>query len=224
MRHGQLVDYGNVTDLASMCFAELDCAELQGLLGASSVLWLDTGECLIREGAHELPALYVVLDGTAKVYTRSAGGREQVLALVGCSEILTDPAIFDGGNCQVNVDALEPLVVLSIPAGFVREVMQRHPCFALALMRSLAEQQRRLLQLVRNLAFRRVLSRTAALLLDDDVIATVNQTQMAAIVGTRREVLNRSLQRLARLGLIDVHGSVIDVLDPEGLRVIAEAG
>jgi CRP/FNR family transcriptional regulator len=209
--------------LAHSCFAGLDSEALHALLLTSHVCSFAAGDELMREGLRECATLYVIVDGTARIYLRSPGGREQVLALAGRGAIVADAAVLDGGTYQASADALEPLTALAIPAAALHEVILQHPSVALTLLHALAEQQRRLLQIVRNLAFRRVLSRAAALLLDDDAIATVNQTQMATMIGTRREVLNRALQRLARLGLIEVHGHLIVVLDPDGLELIAEA-
>jgi CRP/FNR family transcriptional regulator len=210
--------------LAGSCFDGLDSLALQALLRAACFCSVAAGDYLMREGARDGATLYVILDGTARIHTCSPGGRVQVLALAGRGDIVADAVALVGGVCQASADALEPVTALAIPATALREIMQQHPDVALTLLHLLAEQQRQLLQIVRNLAFRRVLSRTATLLLDADVTATLNQSQMAAMIGTRREVFNRALQRLARLDLIEVNGHLIMVLDPEGLQLIAEAG
>jgi CRP/FNR family transcriptional regulator len=210
--------------LAGSRFDGLDSRALQALSRAACVCSVAAGDYLMREGTRDGATLYVILDGTARIHTCSPGGREQVLALAGRGDIVADAAALVGGMCQASADALEPLTALAIPATALHEVMQQHPDVALMLLHLQAEQQRQLLQIVRNLAFRRVLSRTATLLLEADVTATLNQSQMAAMIGTRREVFNRALQRLARLDLIEVNGHLIVVLDPEGLQLIAEAG
>ena len=52
----------------------------------------------------------------------------------------------------------------------------------------------------------------------------LTQSQMATMVGTAREMVNRSLHTLEDRGVIQLRGQEIRILDPQKLAEIIEAG
>lgn len=78
--------------------------------------------------------------------------------------------------------------------------------------------------LVEDLSLRRVMSRVARLLLENQDASNLSQSRMAAMVGTAREMVNRSLHSLEDGGVIELRGQRIVVANPEKLAQIVEAG
>jgi CRP/FNR family transcriptional regulator len=81
--------------------------------------------------------------------------------------------------------------------------------------------------LVEDLAFKRVTSRLARILLKYSIEATVHnpstftQQEIAAMAGTVREVIGRSLKTLEQEGIIRLDRSRIIITDSQALRQVA---
>lgn len=78
--------------------------------------------------------------------------------------------------------------------------------------------------LVETLSLRRVMGRVANLLLTTDSSIHLSQAQMASMVGTGREMVNRSLNTLASRGIVELQGHNVVILDREKLLEVAENG
>jgi CRP/FNR family transcriptional regulator len=181
------------------------------------------GARIFTEGREDgSAALHIVGSGTARVFKLSAEGREQVLRLFQRGDTFADVAAFDGGPYPANADALEPTVVLRVPRHVLLELMREHPEIAISALQIMAGRLRHMTSLVEDLSLRRVMSRIARLLLTNPSSEQLTQTQMAAMVGTAREMVNRSLHTLADRGIIELRGGAVVVLDAEQLRQVAD--
>ena len=78
--------------------------------------------------------------------------------------------------------------------------------------------------LVEDLSLRRVMSRVARLLLENPNEIHLTQSQMASMVGTAREMVNRSLHTLEDRGIIQLRGQEITILDAAKLADVIDAG
>ena len=91
----------------------------------------------------------------------------------------------------------------------------------------MAEQVRHLVSLVEDLSFRHVIGRVAKILLEyaGDGLGPkqrLTQQEMAAIAGTAREVVGRSLKALEIEGIIRIDRHRLIVKDRKALENIAE--
>jgi CRP/FNR family transcriptional regulator, cyclic AMP receptor protein len=68
------------------------------------------------------------------------------------------------------------------------------------------------------------MGRVANLLLTSQAEVQLSQSQMATMVGTAREMVNRSLNTLADQGVIELQGQQIMILDRDRLREIVDRG
>jgi CRP/FNR family transcriptional regulator len=102
-------------------------------------------------------------------------------------------------------------------------LMREHPETAIGALQVMAGRLRHMTSLVEDLSLRRVMSRIARLLLNKQH-AQLTQTQMAAMTGTAREMVNRSLHTLADRGLIELRGGAVIVLDAVELARVADEG
>jgi CRP-like cAMP-binding protein len=138
--------------------------------------------------------------------------------------------LFDGGPSPVTAEALEASEVLLIPASDFWAMFDAHPQALLDIIRILAMRLRFFLNTVEDFSFRRVYSRLAKLLLQSSEqsgealtapVHQLNQEQLACVLGCSRQVVNNSLRRMAKNGLIKMEGRRIIVLKPEALRKIS---
>jgi CRP-like cAMP-binding protein len=137
--------------------------------------------------------------------------------------------MIDGLPRSATVSALDPSVVLLLPESAVRRVLLQSPEALLAVARQLGEQVRRLTGSAADLVFLDLARRLAKLVLtrtegsDGRRVAElgVNQTGLAAQLGTTRQSVNRALAGLVRRHWIDVEGGHVTIRDEEALRAFA---
>lgn len=165
--------------------------------------------------------LYLVREGCVKIYKLSSEGREQILSYVRRGGSFNEVAVFDGGPNPANAAAIEPTTIWILPRQVALEMIERYPQVALAVIHNLGARLRHLVNLVEDLSLRQVSTRLAKLLLETATGAEpqpLTQQEMAARLGTVREMIGRSLRQLQARGLIRVERGKIVILDREGLE------
>lgn len=166
--------------------------------------------------------LYVVRSGSVKIFKLSPEGREQILTYVQVGGSFNEVAVFDGGPNPANVSAAEPTSLWIVPRTAILDLIQRRPDVALAIIQNLGARLRHLVGLVEDLSLRQVSARLAKLLLEtaSGQGRSLTQQEMAARLGTVREMIGRSLRQLELRGFIKVEHGRIVILDREGLTKV----
>lgn len=181
------------------------------------------GTLLFLEG-DPCEGLYYVQAGRVKIYKTSAAGREQVLAALGPGETFNDVPVFDGGPNPASAQALEPSRLFVVPSAVMHALLRSEPDVASAVVRIFAARLRHLTLLVEDLSLHHVASRVARLLLRQLEAGSperLTQQEMAARVGTAREVVGRALRALEEAGAVELHHGHITVRDREALEHLA---
>jgi CRP/FNR family transcriptional regulator len=132
--------------------------------------------------------------------------------------------VFDGGLNPASASALEPSTVFIIPSETVLSLVDTcRP--ALAIIEMFALRLRHLATLVGDLSFRNVISRLAKVLLEVAVAEgessappRLTQDEMAAMVGSVRDVIGRALRHLEREKALRIERGRIIVQNPEKLK------
>jgi len=122
--------------------------------------------------------------------------------------------------------ALEPTWVLIIDRPSMVDLLERYPALSRAVIENLASRARHLVSLVEDLSLRTVVGRLAKLLLEqateevdlEEVPRGLTHAQMAARLGTVREVITRSLHKLEDERIIKIERHRIIILDREALE------
>jgi CRP-like cAMP-binding protein len=187
----------------------------------------ERGEMVLVEG-DPAQVLFFVVSGAVKVFKTSAEGREQILNIVRPGDSFGDISIFDGGPNPASAQAMGPVVLYGIRRSDLEVILQKHPQVALNVTRVLAGQARHLGSLVEDLSFRNVIGRVARILLEHAVDSTgsrprLTQQEMAAMAGTVREVVGRSLKSLEEEGAIRLERHRIVVTNKEALKDTVDA-
>ncbi len=202
---------------------------LRGLLTRSRIVHATRGEVLFLRG-EPCHGLYIVLEGAVRVYNSSSNGREQVIGVERSGSVIGELPLFDGGNQPYSAEAMSPSRLLFIPRDHFLSVMHAHPEMMQAALRALAIRVRRLLHLVEELSLHEVPERVARYLLSQakerGACFTLDYThaELAAQLGTVREVVTRTLNRFRKAGWIAVQNGQITVIDPEALQALASSG
>lgn len=204
-------------------FAELSGPEIELVAGAAVERRFGKGEIVSLEGS-ACDGLYVVATGRVRVYKVSLDGREQVLLMAGQGETFNEVPVFDGGPNPATAQAMEPSVLWLLPANAMLRLASEHPAISRGIMRVLASHLRHLALLVEDLSFRHVRSRVAKILLSwlEDQAAgreapRLTQQQIAALVGTAREVVARVMKGFEESGVLRTERGRIVAIERERL-------
>ncbi len=207
-------------------FSDLGLAELESIKKLVFEKTADRAEMVLLEGE---PAanLYFVASGAVKVFKTSVEGKEQILSIVRPGESFNDVAIFDGGPNPASARTMGPVLLYGIKRNDVEAILRDHPQIALNVIKVLARRVRHLVSLVEDLSFRHVTSRVAKILFEQiggemDRGPRLTQQEMAAMAGTAREVVGRSLKALEEEGAIKLDRHRIIITDKEALQKITE--
>jgi CRP-like cAMP-binding protein len=183
------------------------------------------GEQLLAEG-DMADALYFVVEGVVKVFKTSADGKEQILSIIRPGESFNDVAVLNGSVSLVSAAAMGPVVLYAIKKSDLEKVMREHPQIALNIIKVLSQRVTELISLVEDLSFRHVTGRVAKMLLEYAGDKTgdrprLTQQEMAAMIGTAREMVGRSLKNLEGDGAIRMERSRIIITNQKALREAA---
>ena len=208
-------------------FSGLSPAELESISQLIFEKTAERGEVIALEG-EPAEALFFVVSGAVKVFKTSAEGKEQILNIVRPEESFNDVPIFDDAPNPTSAEAMGPVVLYGLRKGAFEVILQEHPQVTLNIIKVLAERVRQLMSLVEDLSFKHVISRVAKILLEHAGDGAgprprLTQQEMAAMAGTAREVVARSLKALEEEGTIRLDRHRIVITDREALKEMAEA-
>jgi len=180
--------------------------------------------CLAGEPAN---VLYFVVSGVIKLFSTSFEGKEQILNLVRPGQSFDDIAVFDGGVHPTSAQAVTESVLYGIERNDLESLMSVWPQFARNVIRVITSRTRRYISLIEDLSFKRVDGRLANILLEhggdtaNSCLPQLSQHDMAAMAGTVREVVGKTLRAFAYKGIISLDRRRIVVTDVETLKDMA---
>lgn len=205
-------------------FTHLEAAQVERI--ARLAVWreLRRGEVLALQG-EPCQAVYLVAQGQVRAVKLSAEGREQVVNTLMPGEVLYLTPALDGGPLPANAEALTDSVVISLARADLLAILREYPGVALQVLIAFAHRMRHLTSLVEDLSLRTVPQRLARLLAERAQSASegqppprMTQREMAAHLGTVREVVARCLSQFEQQGWITLRRGVIEILDLEALQ------
>ena len=216
-------------------FRSIPAAELLRLARRCRQQALRRGERAFEAG-DACHALLVIATGAVEMRQVSARGREQVLHAEGAGATLGEAPLFDRQGYIASAVAVEPTRLVLVPRQAVLDLCRRHPAVALSMLETMARRIRRFAGLVEDLAFRQVTERLARHL-EASAAASgapvspgtvvdlkLTQEQLAARLGTVRELVSRALAQLERAEAIKRSRAGIVIRDPGRLAEAARGG
>lgn len=195
-----------------------------------------SGELIFSEG-DVCAGLYVVQAGNVRIFKSSAGGREQVLSIDGPGSSIAELPVFDGGSYPASAQAVSDCTLLFFSRQDFQTLCMQHPEVALKVLKVVGARLRRLVGIIEELSFTTVRHRLIALLVQlgktegirdhnrDAVALTLpsNNSELAAQIGTVRELVSRNLSRLQAEGLIEVDNRKLEIPSLQRLEAELEA-
>ena len=226
------IDAARRTDLvlAQICyFAGLDGTARREIERAVRRRSYEAGERILTQD-EPCQGLHFVISGQVRLVRTAADGREQVLSVLGPGATFNDAAVFEGRQNSDGAVAVGATTVGLVPTGVMTSLIDRHPEVAKAALKVLSARQRALAKVIEDLALHDVTTRVARLLLGcigrhehmiekaDTACMHITHQEIASMVGSVREVVQRALKELERDGAITLERSPIRVRDPAKLE------
>jgi CRP/FNR family transcriptional regulator len=210
-------------------FASLTEEEMRALAARATRMQFQKDEQLFAED-DPCTGLYLVSAGKIRIFKLSPSGREQVLAVEGPGSSFAELPVFDGGNYPAAASALQDTEVIFISCKDFQNVCREHPDVALKVIAVVGARLRRLVGIIEELSFTTVRQRLISTILRLAEASRVRSKEgihielakshqdLAAELGTVRELVSRNLSRLEAEGFLNVEGRKIVVKDMPGLR------
>ena len=192
------------------------------------------GEVVFAEG-QPCAGLYVVERGHIRIFKTSPGGREQVLTIDGPGSSVAEVPVFDGGNYPASGAAVDSALLLFVSKQDFQALCLAHPQVTLKVLRIVGARLRRLVGIIEELSFTTVRHRLASFLVrlarqegkrtlgGIEILLPASHQELAAQIGTVRELVSRNLSRFQAEGLLIVEGRNVIVRDLKALEAELES-
>lgn len=174
--------------------------------------------------------LYMIEEGSVRVFSIGRTGQELTLAIFGAGDIFGELSILDTKHHSATAITLTSTVVWLLPRSDLETLMDRYPVITDAMIQLLVARVRSTTHHVEAMTFQDIQGRLAYEMLNlaerhgcevgEKIVIKIPLTQgdLATIVGATRESVNKSLSALRSQNLVQVDGTEITVLNPDGLR------
>ena len=210
-------------------FSGLTESELSFLVQRAVPRNYTAGQIVFSEG-EPCTGMFVVESGHIRIFKSAASGREQVLSIDGPGSSVAELPVFDGGNYPASVAAVEDSTLLFVSKQDFQSLCLTHPQVALKVLRIVGARLRRLVGIIEELSFTTVRHRLVSLLVrmahkegnnapsGTEITLPANNQELAAQIGTVRELVSRNLSRLQAEGLIQMDGRSIVIPNRKALE------
>jgi CRP/FNR family transcriptional regulator, cyclic AMP receptor protein len=209
----------------------LSPSEIEALVTYSRVERYAAGEEIFAKGAPGQSMMAVLL-GTVRISSISLAGKEIVFNLIGPGEIFGEIAMLDGGERSGDAAAVTDSEILVISRRDLMPFLENHADICLLLIKVLCRRLRRTSEQVEDVLFRHLEARIAKALLqlaghpeqanldNRELDLHLSQRELANIVGSSRESINKQLQIWQRAGFIEVAKGAIVIRDAAAIAML----
>jgi CRP/FNR family transcriptional regulator len=198
------------------------------LTGASASVALPA-DATVFEPHQACGAFLLVRQGRIRVYQLDRDGNEIVLYRLGPGSIciLTTMALLAADRYSAFATTETAVEAVALTDTAFETLMARSGRFRSFVFTAHAERMADLMRVIRNVAFESIESRLAARLLAlaaDRRALSITHQQLAAEIGSAREVISRHLKTFERRGWVSLARGRIEVCDAASLRRTAGPG
>jgi len=183
-------------------------------------------EIIFHQG-DDSKVLYVIMRGKVRIFSISPAGNETSIRIFSEHDMIGEFAAIDGQPRSTTAEAVEDCALLEMEHTRFLRCIHEMPELAMALIRLLVEKLRWTTAYAETIAQYDTAGRLLHTLLHynevlgNEIVAgkryeldlSMNQTDLASLVGARREWVNRILRDWSKRGLIEYKGGKITILD-----------
>jgi CRP/FNR family cyclic AMP-dependent transcriptional regulator len=211
-------------------FSRISRVALERVVGSFHVRKYKNRETVIYQGDTTCN-FYVIKTGTVRILTTDESGNESCLRVLTAHDIFGELSAYDSAPRSASAQTIGPCTILAMDHSVFRSYLMDMPDLALAFIQFLSEKLRwttlfchtiaqydtagRLLHLI--LHYKDMFGRAIIEGKSYEVDLPLNQTDLASMVGARREWVNRLLQKWRKSGLLTYSRGRVTILDHSAL-------
>ncbi|WP_432670108.1 Crp/Fnr family transcriptional regulator [Flavobacterium sp. SM2513] len=189
------------------------------------------GEALFVEGEN-VNGVFCIKAGVCKMTKLSANGKDQIVKLTQKGELIGQRSLISDEPANLSAIAVEDMEVCFIPKSDILGFFNNNNAFSMSVMKSVCGDLKEADDTLVNLAQKNVKERLAQTLLylednfgimeDNSLKLQLSREEIASIIGTATESCIRLLSEFKKLGLIELNGKKITILDKAKLKRMVE--
>ena len=191
----------------------------------------EKGELIFSED-DQGDGFYIVARGRVKIYKISLDGKEQILHIFDQGEPFGEVPVFSGSLFPANAQAISKCSLIFFPRNAFIQLISENIPIVMNMLGVLSMRLRQFTIQIENLSLKDVPGRLAGYLLllaeeqqsEDIIQLNMSKGQLASLLGTIPETLSRIFSKMNDIGLIEVEGRSIKILDTDGLEDLALHG
>lgn len=208
-------------------FSGMQQEHFRALIGAGYLQRFPHRVVLIHEGQRP-DFLHVLVEGSVEFFSTSRGRETTLSVLTPPGAFILAAVVLDQPYLK-SARSMERSMVVLIPAQAVREIFNKDPTFARAVVVELARRYRGLVKDLKNQRLRSGLERLANWILAHNEKTgrsgrfklPIEKKALANLLGMRPENLSRSFSELSSFG-VKVDGASVTITDVGALRQFAK--
>jgi len=208
-------------------FGGLTPGSLEKVTKIARTVRFGRGQTIFREG-DPCPGIYVVGEGTVRVFKTAPSGKEHVLHFARAGMTFAEVAAIGRFDCPAHADVTEDSICVLIPEAGFRRIIDEDHSFCIEIMSGMSKWVHHLVGLLEDLVLRDATARVARHLIKSDSTGgqgeftlPMRKKDLASHLNLTSETLSRTLHRLVDCGLIETQGQGIRIFDLAKLEEVA---
>jgi CRP-like cAMP-binding protein len=205
--------------------------ELITISDCKTVTTIKKGEAIFMEGEN-VKGVFCIKDGVCKMTKLSANGKVQIVKLTQKGELLGQRSLISDEPANLSAIAVEDMEVCFIPKSEILGFLNKNNDFSMGVMKTVCGDLKDADDTLVDLAQKNVKERLAQTLLyleekfgvlgDQSLRLRLSREEIASIIGTATESCIRLLSEFKKLGLIELNGKKITILDKVKLKKMVD--
>ncbi|MCD6413816.1 MAG: Crp/Fnr family transcriptional regulator [Elusimicrobia bacterium] len=207
-------------------FSRLSEAEMRNIIAVSSVVRFKNREIIFVENSPG-DVLYIILRGKVLIYKTTEEGKKKTLAILSESDFFGEMSILSPAPRSASAKALGNVELLQLYAQDFHRILKDNYQTSLKIIDTLCNRLRSTNKQVEILSYQNVSKRIIQMLLGladtEEIVRSrikikITQKELAEMVATAREVVNRTLQMMKKRGILKIRKGLIEILDIKRLQ------
>ncbi|MFB9760563.1 Crp/Fnr family transcriptional regulator [Ectobacillus funiculus] len=210
-------------------FKDLSEEELQPIIAISQMRIYKARSFVFMQG-DTLDRVFFIHSGKVKIHKIDAGGKEQIVSVLQAGEMFPHAGFFRKGTYPAHAEILETAELIVTPIADFEAILIKYPELCIKLFKVLGEKiidlQNRLEEQILHDTYEQIimlllrLCQSNGVPINDGYKITTHFTnrELANMIGTSRETMNRTINRLRKKELIGIDQDGYFLISPDKLR------
>ncbi|AFL96998.1 Crp/Fnr family transcriptional regulator [Ornithobacterium rhinotracheale] len=191
------------------------------------------GDLILEEG--KIPTgIFLIKEGTAKVYKVGFTGKEQIIRFLKSGDMIGYRSLLTGEAFGSSASAISAVKVEFFPGEFFLKMLQENSSFSFEMLKLISKQLGDAAETITTLAQKTVRERLAEVLMmleeqlgndnENYINISLTREEMGNLIGTATESAIRLISEFKNDGLIAVQGRRIKIVNREMIKKLAHVG